>query len=136
VFILASKQVIKNKSVSTGSGSSFFDKLKWFVIILAIMSSVFANIYYAQIFPLPIRAVGFILLVVLLLLVAVTTKSGRLGWSFIKASRQEMRKVAWPTRQETIQTTMLIIVVVLLAALLLWIFDSFFLYLVRSILSI
>ena len=136
MFVLASKQIAKNKSGSSGSDNSFFDKIKWALVVLAIIGAIVANLYYAQSFPLPIRAVAFILLIIVLLLIAVTTKSGKIAWLFIKDARQEMRKVAWPTRQETIQTTTLIIVVVLLAALFLWIFDSLFVYLIRSILSI
>ena len=47
----------------------------------------------------------------------------------IKDSRTEIRKVVWPTRQETVQTTFIVVVFVLLVALVLWALDSFFAWL-------
>jgi preprotein translocase subunit SecE len=135
MYVLSTKQLAKNKTDAKQPGS-IFDKVKWVFIFLVILGAVVANVYYSQQFPLPVRASIFIILIILMLLVAVTTKSGKSAWTFTRDARQEMRKVAWPTRQETVQTTLLIIVVVLLAALFLWVFDSLFVYLIRSILSI
>ncbi len=132
---MSTKQLAKNKTDAKQPGS-LFDKTKWVFIFFVVIGAVVANVYYAQQFPLPVRASMFIVLIVFTMLLAVTTRSGRNAWIFIKEARQEMRKVAWPTRQETFQTTLLIIVVVLLAALFLWVFDSLFVYLIRSILSI
>jgi preprotein translocase subunit SecE len=42
----------------------------------------------------------------------------------VKGSRTEIRKVVWPTRQETVQTTMIVVAFVVLVALLLWGLDS------------
>ena len=39
------------------------------------------------------------------------------------SGRVEVRKVVWPTRQETIQTTMVVMVVVIIVALFLWFLD-------------
>ena len=38
-------------------------------------------------------------------------------------ARMEVRKVVWPTRQETLQTTLVVIVMVLILAIVLWLFD-------------
>ncbi len=46
-------------------------------------------------------------------------------WALIKGARTEIRKVVWPTRQETVQTTMIVVVFVVLVVLLLWGLDSF-----------
>jgi preprotein translocase subunit SecE len=45
-------------------------------------------------------------------------------WNLIKGSRTEIRKVVWPTRQETTQTTMIVVVFVFVMALILWALDS------------
>ena len=50
----------------------------------------------------------------------------------VKGSRTEIRKVVWPTRQETVQTTMVVVGFVLLVALLLWGLDSFLGWLVSK----
>ena len=50
--------------------------------------------------------------------------SGQKVWVFAKQSRMELRKVVWPTRQETIQTTMIVVAMVVVMALVLWGVDS------------
>ena len=57
--------------------------------------------------------------------VALQTAKGAAFWALVKASRTEIRKVVWPTRQETVQTTMIVVGFVLLVALMLWGLDSF-----------
>ena len=53
------------------------------------------------------------------------THSGRQLQEFLSESLFEMRKVVWPTRQETIQTTLVIMVVVVILAILLGLIDLF-----------
>jgi preprotein translocase subunit SecE len=45
-----------------------------------------------------------------------------------------LRKVVWPTRQETIHTTMVIMVVVLIVAIILWLVDSLLSWVVLDLL--
>jgi preprotein translocase subunit SecE len=54
---------------------------------------------------------------------ALTSQPGRKLWRFASDSRMEVRKVVWPTRQETIQTTLIVMVMVFLLGILLWLFD-------------
>ena len=49
--------------------------------------------------------------------------AGAAGRNFIAESQFEMRKVVWPTRDETIKTTGIIIVVVIVLSLLLGLID-------------
>ncbi|MDE2150375.1 MAG: preprotein translocase subunit SecE [Gammaproteobacteria bacterium] len=51
------------------------------------------------------------------------TQLGRLAWSYLLGARVEMRKVVWPTRQESVQVTLFVAGVVLLTALFLWFVD-------------
>jgi len=44
--------------------------------------------------------------------------------SFSRESRVELRKVVWPTRQETMQITLIVLVLVFLIGLFLWLVDS------------
>jgi len=137
-FLVTEKQELKskpNKAQATKSGTGANNKLKWLVVILLVLAMVVANVYFSEI-AVAIRAAGFIVIAAALLFFAKTTTQGELAWGFIKDSRTEMRKVVWPTRKETVNTTMIIVAVVLVAALILWLFDSLFMYLVRSILSI
>ena len=56
-------------------------------------------------------------------LVALQTAMGRAAWEFAKISRQELRKVVWPTRKETMQVTLVVFGLVVVAALFLWVVD-------------
>lgn len=62
---------------------------------------------------------------------AAFTRVGRAFFGFLGNAQIEMRKVVWPTKQETLQTTLLIFVVVVIVGLMLWLFDTFFAFLVR-----
>ncbi len=48
---------------------------------------------------------------------------GRRFWQFILDSRVELRKVVWPSRQETLQTTAVVFGFIVIAGLFFWILD-------------
>jgi preprotein translocase subunit SecE len=48
---------------------------------------------------------------------------GRRFWQFILDSRVELRKVVWPSRQETLQTTAVVFGFIVIAALFFWVLD-------------
>ena len=77
-------------------------------------------------------------LVVFVIAITVFVKSeqGDRFVHFLKETRIELRKVVWPTRQETIKTTGIIMVAVIIIAIFLWIVDAFFTWGVQSISSI
>ena len=52
---------------------------------------------------------------------------------FVKETRIELRKVVWPTREETIKTTGIVLIAVIIIAIFLWIVDAFFTWGVQSI---
>ena len=52
-----------------------------------------------------------------------TTAQGRATSSFLTTSRTELRKMVWPTRTETLQTTLIVFVVVFIVAAFLWVLD-------------
>jgi preprotein translocase subunit SecE len=60
-----------------------------------------------------------------------TTDLGRTVWSFVLESKQEVRKVVWPTREETMRTTLLVFAMVFIVGLILWLLDMFLFWGVR-----
>jgi len=52
------------------------------------------------------------------------TAMGQMLWSHVQGARVELRKVVWPTRQESLQTTLIIAIFVLIVALLMWGLDA------------
>ncbi len=51
--------------------------------------------------------------------------------SFLRETKIELRKVVWPTRDETIKTTGMIMIAVVIVAIFLWIVDAFFTWAVQ-----
>jgi preprotein translocase subunit SecE len=51
------------------------------------------------------------------------SRYGRNFWQFVLESRVELRKVFWPTRQETLTTTMVVLVFVAIASTFFWLLD-------------
>ena len=65
--------------------------------------------------------------------ISLQTVKGRRIADFFTAAHTEVRKVVWPSRQETLQTTLVIFIAVLLTALFLWGVDSLLFVLVRNL---
>ena len=109
--------------MSAETTTSRFDGLKWLVVFALLGAAIVGNSYYAD-QSLLYRVLGILALSVVAGLVALQTAKGAAFWALVKGSRTEIRKVVWPTRQETTQTTMIVVVFVVLVALLLWGLDS------------
>jgi preprotein translocase subunit SecE len=60
---------------------------------------------------------------VLGVLVFVFSQYGRNFWQFVLESRVELRKVFWPSRQETFMTTLVVLGFVLIASTFFWLLD-------------
>ena len=58
---------------------------------------------------------------------------GRMLWKFIQGARVELNKVVWPTREETMQTTLVVLVVALFGGVFFWLLDLFLLWLTTRI---
>lgn len=110
--------------MSVETTTSRFDTVKWIVVIALLAVAVVGNSYYAD-QSLLYRVIGIVVVSGIAGLVALQTAKGAAFWTLVKGSRTEIRKVVWPTRQETVQTTMIVVGFVLLVALLLWGLDSF-----------
>jgi preprotein translocase subunit SecE len=100
-----------------------YDWLKWFIVVALIITGIIANYYYNN-QPWPLRLLGGLVLFGITMVVAIQTQWGKQALSFARESRMELRKVYWPTRQETIQTTLFVVAMVVVLALILWGVDS------------
>jgi preprotein translocase subunit SecE len=77
------------------------------------------------------RVLGLVVIVMMALGMMLTTDVGRSVWSFVLESKQEVRKVVWPTREETMRTTLLVFAMVSIVSLILWLLDMFLFWGVR-----
>src|SRR6056297_1329066 len=117
--------------MSSDAAESRFDTLKWVVVFALVAVAVVGNSYFSE-QSLLYRVLGIVAISIVAGLVALQTAKGAAFWDLVRGSRTEIRKVVWPTRQETVQTTMIVVVFVILVALLLWGLDTFLSWLVSQ----
>jgi preprotein translocase subunit SecE len=98
------------------------DWLKWAVVAAIVIAGVYANSYFSAESVL-YRTIGLLILGATAIWLAIQTAKGSAFLTLCLDARAEIRKVVWPTRQETTQTTMIVLVVVVIVALLLWLLD-------------
>ena len=110
------------------------DLAKW-VGAFAILAGGIAGFYYWSDESLLLRVIGLLVLSAVALFVAVQTHKGRATWDFVRESHTEVRKVVWPTRKETTQTTLIVIAMVGLVAIIMWILDGLLAWLVKLLLG-
>lgn len=111
---------------------SRFDLLKWLVVAALVVLGVVGNQYFSA-EPILYRVLALLAIAVVAGVVALQTARGQAFSVLAKDARVEIRKVVWPTRQETTQTTLIVVAVVLVMALLLWGLDSLLGWLVSLI---
>lgn len=113
---------------------SKLDWLLWLLVVLLIAGAVVGN-YYFDSQPLLWRVSGVVVLAIVALVIGLQTSSGKSFSEFFKGARVEIKKVVWPTRQETMQTTIVVVLVVALMALILWALDTFLGYLISLLIG-
>ena len=106
------------------------DRIKLIAAILVFLGGV-VGFYIFSDYALLYRVLGMIAIAAIAIAIAMTTTMGRSAWEFFKESRTEVRKVVWPTRKETSQTTLLIMAGVFIVGLFLWLLDMGLLALVK-----
>lgn len=111
---------------------SRFDLLKWLVVAALVVVGVVGNQYFSA-EPILYRVLALLVVAVVAAAVALQTAKGQSFFVLAKEARVEIRKVVWPTRQETTQTTLIVVAVVLVMALVLWGLDSLLGWLVSLI---
>ncbi|WP_339454439.1 preprotein translocase subunit SecE [Pseudomonas sp. EA_5y_Pfl2_R50] len=111
---------------------SRFDLLKWLVVVALVVVGVVGNQYYSA-SPILYRVLALLVISAVAAFVGLQTAKGKSFFVLVKEARTEIRKVVWPTRQETTQTTLIVVAVVLVMALLLWGLDSLLGWLVSLI---
>ena len=101
------------------------------LLSVAMLIAGIVGFYLFEAQPLWVRLLGLLAIIAMAVTVALLTEPGRRMKVFASSAQTEVRKVVWPSRQETLQTTLVIFVAVLLTALFLWGVDSILFVLVR-----
>lgn len=115
--------------------SKIFDVVKQGLSLVFVVAGVAAFYYLSDVpgFTLLYRVLILVAIVLIAMGVMLTTATGRNIWSFALEAKQEVRKVVWPTREETIRTTLLVFGMVFLVGLILWFLDMFLFWGIRSL---
>jgi preprotein translocase subunit SecE len=95
----------------------------YLMISISVMITGIILFYYFSDIRLFYRVLGMISVLILSGYIGYQSDFGKLVYSYITDSKVELKKVTWPTKQETTQTTLGVIVVVIIVGILLWLFD-------------
>ncbi|MFH0352508.1 MAG: preprotein translocase subunit SecE [Chromatiales bacterium] len=90
-----------------------------------------AAFYFYSDQSLLLRVVGLLAVGGVAGTLALQTAQGRDVWGFFKEAQIEVRKVVWPTRQETTRMTLIVIAMVIAMAAILWLLDAMLAWLVQ-----
>ena len=112
------------------SGPGALDVVK-IILAAALVVAGVVGYYYFPDASVALRALGVIVAVAAAIGVFLSTVQGRDLWRFIQSSRVELRKVIWPTRQETFQTAIAVIIFTLIMAVFFWVLDKFLFWATR-----
>ncbi len=104
--------------------SSPFDLVKMILAVAVLLGGIVSYYYFENESQL-IRVAGVLLSVVLSIVLFMQTRMGKDLWDFIQGSKIEIRKVIWPNRQETMQTTVAVIGFTVIMGVFFWLLDMF-----------
>jgi preprotein translocase subunit SecE len=112
--------------------SGALDVLKLLIAAALLVGGVFGYYWYLE-WMLWVRVLLVLGGLAACIGVAATSTQGQRIWAFIQGSRIEIRKVVWPTKQETTQTAIAVFIFTLVMALFFWALDSGLLWLTRKL---
>jgi preprotein translocase subunit SecE len=110
-----------NEQVQT-AGATVLDTAKIALAIVTLVGGLVAYYWFADL-PTAARILMVLAGVAGGLLLLFWSAQGQVLWQFIQGSRVELRKMVWPTRQETVQTTLIVFAFVLLMGIFFWLVD-------------
>lgn len=111
------------------------ERIKIALAALIAVGGMFA--YYALIDrqPLAVRIGALLGAAIVAVVVMAFTEAGRTFFAFSRESWEEAKRVVWPTRKETLQTTGVVFVFVVTMALFLWLVDTGLLWITQKLLG-
>jgi preprotein translocase subunit SecE len=106
----------------TQAGASALDTVK-LVAAAAILVGGIAAFYWFATYPLAVRWAIVLASLAAGIVVALQSSQGRAFWQFVQGSRVELRKVVWPTREETLQTALVVVIAIIAMGVFFWMLD-------------
>ena len=112
--------------------SNQFDTLKLGAALLLLVAGV-AAFYWFDEQLLVLRVLGLLAVAGISIFIAAQSSTGKNIIGFIRGVKTEVRKVVWPTRAETVQTTMAVLLMVILVGIFLWLLDMMLLWAIQML---
>ncbi|WP_432742199.1 preprotein translocase subunit SecE [Methylobacter sp. G7] len=112
------------------ASASVSDVVKQVFSVIFVVAGVAAFYYFSEI-SLLYRVLGLVVVILVVVGLILTTGLGQNLLGFVLEAKQEVRKVIWPTREETVRTTLLVFAMVFIVGLILWLLDMFLFWGVR-----
>ncbi|MFP3029036.1 MAG: preprotein translocase subunit SecE [Arsenophonus sp.] len=119
-----------NSDAQKSKGS--FDVVKWVLVAILLVIAIAGNYYFRQ-YNLALRVIAVVAIAAFAGGIALLTEKGKATLAFAREARVEMHKVIWPTRQETLHTTLIVGAVTAVMALILWGLDGILISIVSFI---
>lgn len=99
------------------------DKIKLGFALLLLITGI-AGFYYLRDSAMVVRVLAVLSGFVLAAVTVWFTTQGKQFYAFSRESSEETKKVVWPSRKETVQTTGIVFAFVLVMAIFLWMVDA------------
>jgi len=113
-------EVIMNAKAEMQGGR--LDTLKLWAAILLMGAGIYGYYYFADVMVV-LRVLGLLAVAAIAIGVVYQTDIGRQIVGFVSGAQNEVRRMVWPSRTETLQTTMAVIFIVLVVGVFLWLLD-------------
>lgn len=113
-----------NAKVERAGAYSVADMAKLVLALLVLAAGIVGYYYYSNA-SATLRMTGLVATFVAAGAIAAFTAPGRALRDYLHETQFELRKVVWPTREETIRTTVVVIIVVIILSVLLGLIDVF-----------
>jgi len=110
--------------------------LKWVIAVVLLIAATLGNRYAPDVLPqVPVwlRVIVLVVAGVVSVGVLLTTTQGHAFLKLLNEAQVEARRVVWPTKEETWQTTLIVLAVVLVMSLVLWGLDTLFGWMISAI---
>jgi preprotein translocase subunit SecE len=105
------------------------------VVAVALVAAGLSGFYLLEDLPAVVRLLFILVGLGAAVAVMLTTPVGQDAYGFLKEAIAEARKVVWPSRKETVQTTGIVFALVVFMAIILWIVDFSLLWILKFIMG-
>lgn len=118
---------------------SIIDPLFWLVALALLVGATlipqYLPAYWAPAANVWVRVGVVAAMIVVAMVLLYTTSQGKAFVVLLKDSRTELRRITWPTKTDTLQTTWVVLAVVVVMAIILWLMDLFFGWAIKLIIG-